>query len=1358
MRQSLMRRLQAFFAPSSSKESRTSRRPRLETLEDRTAPSVSAAYAGTVSVAAGPNINTSKAAGEQSEVTIAVNPANPANIITAPNDLPSLFRSPGRDRVFVTTDAGATWKAVTIPMPGGATDGFGDPTVVFDRTGRAVYSHLALDTNGNLVLATAASTDGGLTWKAGKPKVPVGAFGFSFNDKEFLAVGPDWTDLTKDRFYLTWHESNIIYASNSADGLTWSKPVKVSDSTVGTNIASQIGVGPNGELYIVWDDFGTTGESHVMFDRSFNGGKTWGKDQLIATTNVNVFDDPFSGGRYEVPAQPFRGIWTLPYIDVDRSNGPNHGRVYVSFLDAPNGIGNATDHNNTDVFLIHSDNAGDLSGKPTFSNRVRVNDDTGNATQFFSAMAVDQSTGLVGVSWYDTRNDPNNVRTEYWGAVSTDGGNSFLPNFKFSAGSTDIRQSDFTGNDYGDYSGLRIVGGTLYPVWADGSNSTNNSPDGNILEVYTAPSAVTSTGGLTVTATGGAGNDTYTVRLDPSGKFVQFFENNPSMTGQPDLTVGKASLRTIVVNGNAGNDTVVLDFTNGNPLSSAVIQFDGGDGNDTLRITGSSASLTLPANAITFLGGNGANTLDLSLAGALTMPGNGVVFTPGPGDDTLSLTATSLTVTGTTPFAFDGGAGNDTVMLSVGDLTLPNGGFVFTGGAGNDRFVTSAANIALPANSTSPGFTFAGGDGDDVLTMTAASLNLPAGGFRFDGGNGNDRLQAAFNSVVIPDLPTGPGPIFTFDGAAGNDTLALTGTTLALPANGFVYTAGDGDDRLELASPTPFANPLPGVLTGNLFNGGPGADTLALTAASLTLPSAGFTFTGGADDDVLEISATQITAPAGAGPTFTFTGGDGNDRLVLKGATLKLSGAGFAFTGGDGNDRLDAAFSKVEVSGAGAAFTFDAGAGNDVLSLSATGTLELPAGAFSYTAGDGDDTLQLAFTQLKGVTSGLVFDGGAGNDFMSMTAASLTLPANGFTFLGGAGDDRLSFATSNLSVTGPAGSAGFIYDGQDGNDTLTTPGAGTRNWLFNGLNQGTMNTGLFFRNVESVTGGDGADNFVLLPGGSFPAQLDGAAGVDTLDLSRFTNVNVTLTGASLGGFNTSFLGSGAVAGSAGSINNIVIAPSPLNLLQGLAAGGAWGVAAAGGSYASSGASLTFRGFSTLLGGAGADAFLVDMANANAVPTTGLLLDGAGGLDSLLVGGSAGNDSFVVGTSSVTVNGRTITFARGEALSLLGGAGNDSFNATATSMAFSSLVMRGDAGSDSFLVAPSATTALQVFGDAPTSRSGGDSLRLLRLGTVLVGPSPGRTTASATLSFLGRQSIFFAGIENFDGGGTLISPN
>src|SRR5262249_19994538 len=101
-----------------------------------------------------------------------------------------------------------------------------------------------------------------------------------------------------------------------------------------------------------------------------------------------------------------------------------------------------------------------------------------------------QTTGYIAVSFYDCRNSVSNNTTEFWAAVSTNGGASFLPNVKVSAGVSSALATGLLGNtfDYGDYSGLTFFGGVFYPCWSDNSNSTGDNPNGamNYFDMYTA--------------------------------------------------------------------------------------------------------------------------------------------------------------------------------------------------------------------------------------------------------------------------------------------------------------------------------------------------------------------------------------------------------------------------------------------------------------------------------------------------------------------------------------------------------------------------------------------------------------------------------------------------------------------------------------------------------------------------------------------------------------------------------------------------------------------------------------------------------------------------------------------------------
>jgi hypothetical protein len=155
------------------------------------------------------------------------------------------------------------------------------------------------------------------------------------------------------------------------------------------------------------------------------------------------------------------------------------------------GIKNESD--DTDIRVQHPDDEG-----ATWSPAVRVNDDATSNSQFNPAIAVDQDTGFVGISWYDARNDlghggegdtdgiPNDD-AQIWATYSTDGGGTFAPNLRVSQGTSNILGAE-TSFDYGDYTHAAFQSGVFYPAWSDNSNSTGENPDGTLhqLDLYIA--------------------------------------------------------------------------------------------------------------------------------------------------------------------------------------------------------------------------------------------------------------------------------------------------------------------------------------------------------------------------------------------------------------------------------------------------------------------------------------------------------------------------------------------------------------------------------------------------------------------------------------------------------------------------------------------------------------------------------------------------------------------------------------------------------------------------------------------------------------------------------------------------------
>ncbi|MBI1831705.1 MAG: hypothetical protein HYR84_09670, partial [Planctomycetes bacterium] len=342
------------------------------------------------------------------------------------------------------------------------------------------------------------------------------------------------------------------------------------NSAANRGIVSQMAVDSNGVLHYGWqtstDPFG----SRVLLDTSVDGGATWGTDQVIATTDITLFADPgpsneATGGLYKVPAAQERGIGASLSIDVDRSGGPNNGIVYLAFMDQfirDGATTTATEHDDTEIYVARANAAGLLIGGPT-----RISDDATVNTQFLPWLSLDQNTGALAVTWHDARSDDGvagrkagaNNDAQLWGTFSLDG-TTWAANVPIQAAfSSEDAAQPFDGGffdlDYGDYTGNSFFGGTFHPVWTDNSNSTGNNADGGATknEIYTTNVTLTSTGGQSITATGGGGADTYVVRLDSTGNYVQIYENSvPGPGVAPTFTATRSAVNDIVVNGMGG--------------------------------------------------------------------------------------------------------------------------------------------------------------------------------------------------------------------------------------------------------------------------------------------------------------------------------------------------------------------------------------------------------------------------------------------------------------------------------------------------------------------------------------------------------------------------------------------------------------------------------------------------------------------------------------------------------------------------------------------------------------------------------------------------------------------------------------
>ena len=236
-----------------------------------------------------------------------------------------------------STDGGVTFiqPAGGIPHPPGAS-GFrwsSDAVVtVNERTGEFFYTGLC-DSAGlafsgvGVVKATFPGGASPPVWGTPHLARNVDASTF-FIDKEWLAA-----DSSSGNLYLTYTlftagDDSIDFQRSTDGGATWGPILTLSsNAAAGLVQGSRPAVGPNGEVYAVWEEIGvSTDFDHFRMRKSTNRGVSFGAEANVGDHYAN-----FGTGAPGFNRQS--GI-TFPSIAVDRTSGPNRGRVYVTWNEA----------------------------------------------------------------------------------------------------------------------------------------------------------------------------------------------------------------------------------------------------------------------------------------------------------------------------------------------------------------------------------------------------------------------------------------------------------------------------------------------------------------------------------------------------------------------------------------------------------------------------------------------------------------------------------------------------------------------------------------------------------------------------------------------------------------------------------------------------------------------------------------------------------------------------------------------------------------------------------------------------------------------------------------------------------------
>ena len=742
------------------------------------------------------------------------------------------------------------------------------------------------------------------------------------------------------------------------------------------------------------------------------------------------------------------------------------------------------------------------------------------------------------------------------------------------------------------------------------------------------------------------------------------------------ISVPLASVDTAAFSLGANDDSLTVDFQTGSPTLTGGIIYDGGDGRDVQIVNFSDDGGETDMVTVTDGGGGridvartASGTLgafSLSLGTVET-----VVLNLLDGNDTVDGSASPIGLT------INGGDGADSVTGSgfvdringdAGNDTLAglDGADVISGGVGSDtiRGDDSASGTGgadtIVGGVANPMVTFRTNFGDipielfaDQAPNTVASfldyvddddyinsfIHRSIPGFVIQGG-GFTTSQETFvqGTTVVSAVPTNP-PILNEGNGVGNrsnvrgtiSTAQQGGNINTFTSQWFVNLA----DNLNLDA-------VPHVVFGNVLD---------MTVPDLIAALTTFNITAETGNGALTDTPLDDTPASGNGklvvvssviysivPSSTSVDVDGDDVIFGAGGadTLFGSGGNDMLMGDADADLLDGGDGNDTVNGNAGIDTLFGSAGND--------TLMGGSEADSMIGGDGDD----------------VVNGNAGNDTAFGNAGDDTLMggSEADSLVGGDGSDMVrGQGASDDTVSGGAGDD--TLDGGPGPSTLVESADGDFT-LVSGLvaGEGTLTgseTGMdVLIEIEQaqLTGGDSA-NVIDTSGFTGPVTLDGGAGGDVLTGG---DGGATITGGS--GTDSITGGTGADDLRGGDDNDTLSGGDGEDTLFG----------DAGDDLINGGSNDD-----TLNGSAGSDTLNgddgADVLNGNG--GSGDILTGGLGNDTL--DGGDGEDSvdeerdsdFVLTDTSLTIDGsETDTLSNIEGGILIGGAGNNSIDASA----------------------------------------------------------------------------------------------
>ena len=374
------------------------------------------------------------------------------------------------DNVFyVSFDRGVTW-ARTLRVAVGT-----DPAVAIGLKGTAFASSIhdvpRADGNSDSFLVVHRSADGGRTWHEANVRVDSRSV-----DRNYITI-----DDHNRRVYVHGYLQEPRDAAGNRAPSTFVLYTSADEGRTFDKLVARVGAGAGTPKYVpanaVVSPDGTFVALVALLDAAklnmFKGRSDAGSaPDLDGVLGVMRSAD---AGKTLQPMAQIADVyydWRVPQLSmaalaIDRSGGPFKGRLYAVWPDA-------RFDRRTQILLASS-----IDGGRTWSGPRVVSDDgpalrPGDRPNHFMPTIAVNRNGVVGVSWYDRRDNPDNLG--YWPrfSASLDGGTRWLPSVRVSTSANLVRDDKETRFNSGDTAGLAADAiGAFHPVWIDNRTGTH---------------------------------------------------------------------------------------------------------------------------------------------------------------------------------------------------------------------------------------------------------------------------------------------------------------------------------------------------------------------------------------------------------------------------------------------------------------------------------------------------------------------------------------------------------------------------------------------------------------------------------------------------------------------------------------------------------------------------------------------------------------------------------------------------------------------------------------------------------------------------------------------------------------------